>query len=182
MAQRRFHITASFSNGPSLSHSLLGVGVVGGHDLLAVLVVPNTGRRSAVAAALTGTDTMMECQLTYVSRAVIRGHRKGCGRFSKFNQGSSLAAHILHDGGVACRARRTNVPDNFAVNGARDAVLQLEVHLGNGVLGEDGGIGDITCEGEIGLATVFSNGWMKLDGNEGGYPYEWQQTRPCCGW
>ncbi len=66
MAQRRFHITASFSNGPSLNHGLLGVGVVGGHDLLAVLVVPNTGRGSAVTAALAGTDAMMGCQLTYV--------------------------------------------------------------------------------------------------------------------
>ena len=36
------------------------------------------------------------------------------------------------------------IPNNLAVNGARDTVLQLEVHLGNGVLGEDGGIGDIT--------------------------------------
>jgi hypothetical protein len=31
------------------------------------------------------------------------------------------------------------------VDGARDAVLELQVHLGDGVLGEDGGIGDITC-------------------------------------
>jgi len=66
-------------------------------------------------------------------------------RFSKFFQGSSLAAHILRDRGRACRARRTNVPDNLAVDGARDAVLQLEVHLGNRVLGEHGSIRDITC-------------------------------------
>lgn len=37
-----------------------------------------------------------------------------------------------------------NVPDNLAVNGTRDAVLQLKVHLGHGVLGEDRGIGDVT--------------------------------------
>jgi hypothetical protein len=30
------------------------------------------------------------------------------------------------------------------VNGARDTVLQLQVHLGDGVLREDGGIGDVT--------------------------------------
>lgn len=30
------------------------------------------------------------------------------------------------------------------MNGARDTVLQLEVHLGDGVLLEDGGIRDIT--------------------------------------
>jgi len=37
------------------------------------------------------------------------------------------------------------VPDDLAVDGAGDAVLELEVHLGHGVLGEDGGVGDITC-------------------------------------
>lgn len=31
------------------------------------------------------------------------------------------------------------------MNSARDAVLELQVHLGDGVLGEDGGVGDITC-------------------------------------
>lgn len=40
-----------------------------------------------------------------------------------------------------------NVPDNLAVNGARDAVLQLEVHLGNSVLGVDRSLRDITCRG-----------------------------------
>jgi hypothetical protein len=30
------------------------------------------------------------------------------------------------------------------VDGARDTVLQLQVHLGDGVLREDGGIGDVT--------------------------------------
>jgi hypothetical protein len=34
------------------------------------------------------------------------------------------------------------------MDGARDAVLQLEVHLGNRVFGEDGGIRDITCARE----------------------------------
>jgi len=40
---------------------------------------------------------------------------------------------------------RGNAPNYFAVNGAGDAVLQLQIHLRDGVLGEDGGIGDITC-------------------------------------
>lgn len=31
------------------------------------------------------------------------------------------------------------------MDGARDAVLQLQVHLGYGVLREDGGIRDVTC-------------------------------------
>lgn len=37
------------------------------------------------------------------------------------------------------------VPDDLAVNSAGDTVLQLEVHLGDGVVSEDGGVGDITC-------------------------------------
>jgi hypothetical protein len=37
------------------------------------------------------------------------------------------------------------IPNDLAVDGARDAVLELQVHLGDGVLGEDGGIRDITC-------------------------------------
>lgn len=41
---------------------------------------------------------------------------------------------------------RVYKPDNLSVDGAGNAVLQLQVHLGDGVLLEDGGIGDITCE------------------------------------
>ena len=40
---------------------------------------------------------------------------------------------------------RIDIPDNLAVNGARDTVLQLEVHLGNGVFWEHRGVRDITC-------------------------------------
>lgn len=40
--------------------------------------------------------------------------------------------------------RINHVPDNLSVDGARYTVLELEVHLGDGVLGEDGGIRDIT--------------------------------------
>ena len=39
-----------------------------------------------------------------------------------------------------------DVPDNLAMDGARDTVLQLEVHLGNGVFWEYGGVRDITWE------------------------------------
>jgi hypothetical protein len=41
--------------------------------------------------------------------------------------------------------QRLNVPHDLSVDGARDAVLELQVHLGDGVLGENRGIGDITC-------------------------------------
>jgi hypothetical protein len=44
---------------------------------------------------------------------------------------------------------KDNVPDNLAVNGARDAVLQLQVHLGYGVLREDGGIRDVTYNSSL---------------------------------
>jgi len=46
-------------------------------------------------------------------------------------------------GTVAATFARTYT-HNFAVNGARDAVLELQVHLGDSVLREDGGIRDIT--------------------------------------
>lgn len=54
----------------------------------------------------------------------------------------SRTLSFLREGG-------TNVPDNLAVDGARDTVLQLEVHLGNRVLGEDGGVRDITDGGRL---------------------------------
>lgn len=38
-----------------------------------------------------------------------------------------------------------DVPHNLSVDSARNAVLELQVHLGDSVLGEDGGIRDITC-------------------------------------
>jgi len=37
------------------------------------------------------------------------------------------------------------IPDDLAVNGARDAVLQLEIHLRHSVFWVDGGIRNITC-------------------------------------
>lgn len=40
--------------------------------------------------------------------------------------------------------KEDNIPDDLAVDGARDTVLQLQVHLGDGVLREDGGIRDVT--------------------------------------
>jgi hypothetical protein len=38
-----------------------------------------------------------------------------------------------------------NIPHDLSVDSARDAVLELQVHLGDSVLGEDGGVRDITC-------------------------------------
>lgn len=37
-------------------------------------------------------------------------------------------------------ARRTNVPDDLAMDGARDTVLQLQVHLWDRVFLEDGSV------------------------------------------
>ena len=38
-----------------------------------------------------------------------------------------------------------DIPDDLAVDGARNAVLELEVHLGDRVLSEDRGVRDVTC-------------------------------------
>lgn len=54
------------------------------------------------------------------------------------------AARAANKADVVVPAMRTNVPDNLAVNRARDAVLQLEVHLGNRVLGKHRGVRNIT--------------------------------------
>lgn len=42
-----------------------------------------------------------------------------------------------------------DVPDDLAMDSARDAVLQLEVHLGNGVFWEYGSVRDISWRKKI---------------------------------
>ena len=42
------------------------------------------------------------------------------------------------------------------MDSAGDAVLQLQVHLGDGVVSEDGGVGDITCRKEMSVAGPMS--------------------------
>ena len=51
-----------------------------------------------------------------------------------------------------------DVPDYLAVDGAGDAVLQLEVHLWDGIFGEDGGVGDVTWWKSRMLAPLFLGG------------------------
>ena len=41
--------------------------------------------------------------------------------------------------------RFKDIPNDLAVDGARNAVLELEVHLGDRVLSEDRGVRDVTC-------------------------------------
>jgi hypothetical protein len=58
-----------------------------------------------------------------------------------------LAVLVVADarrGSTVAAANTRADTDNLAVNGARDAVLQLQVHLGDSVLGEDRGVRDIT--------------------------------------
>lgn len=79
----------------------------------------------------------------------------------------------------------TNVPNDLAVDGARHAVLQLEVHLGDGVLGKHRGVRDVTCEKK--RVSMICKAEQALSGGKGGKikgksSYEWQQTQPCCGW
>jgi hypothetical protein len=52
---------------------------------------------------------------------------------------------------------QSGIPNDLAVNSAGDAVLELQVHLGDRVLGEDGGIGDITCRSKIGMSVHQSS-------------------------
>lgn len=56
------------------------------------------------------------------------------------------AARVADMANAVVPAKWTNVPDNLAVNSARDAVLQLEVHLGNRVLREHRSVRNITCK------------------------------------
>ena len=74
----------------------------------------------------------------------------------------------------------SGVPNDLAVNSAGDAVLELQVHLGDRVLGEDGGIGDITCKSILSdnsanqirsFLDLFSQG-RECGGSRGGGPYE----------
>lgn len=51
-------------------------------------------------------------------------------------------------------SRALNVPDDLAVDGTRDAVLELEVHLRNSVFWEYRGVGEIACNDV--LARVFA--------------------------
>lgn len=51
---------------------------------------------------------------------------------------------------------KDNVPDDLAVDSTRDAVLQLQVHLGDSVLGEDGSIGDITWNNELAVYSYLA--------------------------
>ena len=97
--------------------------------------------------------------------------------------------------------RACDVPNDLAVDSARDAVLELEAHLGDGVLGEDGGIRYITCK----MARLAHSFWvitwpvpyrpgiqfqeiveaLAIDSGilaEARVTYGWQRTRPCCGW
>lgn len=46
------------------------------------------------------------------------------------------------------------VPNDLAVDSAGDAVLQLQVHLGDGIVGENGGVRDITCVQGLGSAAL----------------------------
>jgi hypothetical protein len=124
-------------------------------NLLAVLVVADTRGGSTVATAHARSDTVNhKKKRVHVSRYIHNKrtrviyhdarNNKGvreCIQLLEYSQGSSEA----HTPKRSCHTPGTdNVPDNLAVNGARDAVLQLQVHLGDGVLGEDGGIRDVT--------------------------------------
>jgi hypothetical protein len=39
-----------------------------------------------------------------------------------------------------------SLPNNFSMDSAGNAVLKLQVHLRDGIIGEDGSVGDISCK------------------------------------
>lgn len=134
-------------------NTLTSLGGLGRHNLLAVLVVADTGGRGTVAAADARADAGNIVSALHSFLLDLREKWMGergsfvrvCSR--RTAQGSSEAPARPHWEGAQSSLPGTNVPDNLAVNGARDAVLQLQVHLGHGVLREDGGIRDVTCKG-----------------------------------
>ena len=56
---------------------------------------------------------------------------------------------------VSSSLSRSHAHD-LAVDGARDAVLQFQVHFWDSIVGKDGGVGDITCS-DILLAAISSD-------------------------
>lgn len=134
-------------------HRLSGLGGLGRGDLLAILVVANTRGRSTVAAALAGADTKGNSVSETSSASWGAGQLMAEVRPRFFS-----ATRVAEKADAVVPAMRTNVPDNLAVDSARDAVLQLEVHLGNRVLGEHGGIRDITWRDPVSAYWTVAKG------------------------
>jgi len=58
--------------------------------------------------------------------------------------GLLLSGHCRNRSESVIISYRLSVPNNLAMNSAGDAVLKLQIHLGDRVFGIDRGIGDIT--------------------------------------
>jgi hypothetical protein len=75
---------------------------------------------------------------------------------------------------TACRERGWQgcVPNDLSVDGAGDAVLELQVHLWDGVFWVDGGLGDITYpDVSIHLSLVLQRGKRTDSGRLDHVPY-----------
>ena len=124
-------------------------------------VVPRLGRllseRSFRLAqpAFTCQSSLLHSQLSHsgacqllLRRITTQGSRHSCLRdLSGLLRVDLLAILVVPDprrrGTVSTSYSRSHAHD-LAVDGAADAVLELEVHLGDGVVGEDRGVRDIT--------------------------------------
>lgn len=105
--------------------------------LLSVLVETNSRRWCAVPTTFTRPNTV-QTQLIRVIHSkllIFVTFFWGGGPFLFFSCFPAFCREGEGEGGL---------PNNFAVDGAGYAVLQLEIHLGNCVFGEDGSIRDIT--------------------------------------
>lgn len=71
-----------------------------------------------------------------------------------------VESHTWRRGTVASALAGAHTHD-LAVNCAGDAILEFEIHLGDGVFGEDGGVGDITCNIHINIYPSFPSSYVK---------------------
>lgn len=95
---------------------------------------PGTGTAPAAGARAACVATIFLPSLLYRTRG-------GGARLRRPSRDRTLLIMSNAPGSLS----RGDVPDNLSVDGARDAVLQLQVHLGNCILVKDGRLANVAC-------------------------------------